>query len=515
MAARLDPWTEVLAALSLATDLANGHDYEKTLRSCTLAVGLAEAAGLDETQVRAVFHATMLRFIGCTSFAHEESLVFGDDVAARLAFATTDLGDKGELWRAGGEAMRGEPGALRRLARRSVAMLRAATGLRDLFASQCEVGVRFGERLSVDDAVVEALGRIHERWDGSGGPAGLRGEALGSVVSVVQVATLAELLHHRFGAEAAVEVAGQRSGHALAPEVCRALAAHAPALFAPLRLGSAWDAFVAIGERFPMIGPEREVDEVVEVFADVADLASVYTLGHSRAVAETVVAAAREQGRPASEIGELRHAALLHDLGRVAVPASVWEKREPLTAADWERVRLHAYYGQRILGRAPALARVAELACADHERSDGSGYPRGVSSSPPGARLLAAADVWCAMREDRPHRPALSNAQARQELRAEVAAGRLDVEAVDAILGRTRGGGRSAETPVGLTAREIEVLRWVARGDTNKEVAGRLGISARTVGHHLAHAYAKIGVSTRAAAALFIVEQGLLQTDEG
>lgn len=513
MGERLDPWTESLAALSLATDLANGHDYEKTLRSCTLAVGLAEAAGLDEASVRAVFHATLLRFIGCTSFAHEESLVFGDDVAARLAFATTDVGDAREVWRAGGEAMRGVPNPLRRFARRSVAMLRASSGLRDLFASQCEVGVRFGTRLRVDDAGVEALGRIHERWDGGGGPAGLEGDALGPVVTVVQVSTLAELLHQRVGAEAAVEVVMQRAGSALAPAVCTVLADHAPVLFAPLEQGSAWDAFVTIGARFPVIGREHSIDDVVEVFADVADLSSVYTLGHSRRVAEAAVSAARALGLPDDEVVTLRRAAMLHDLGRVAVPASVWEKREPLTAADWERIRLHAYYGQRILGRAPALEAVAVLACADHERSDGSGYPRGVSSSPLAARILAAADVWCAMHEERPHRPALSKSKARRELLAEVEAGRLDAQVVDAILGRG-GAERGERTPAGLTPREIEVLRWVAQGDTNKEVAGRLSISPRTVGHHLAHAYAKIGVTTRAAAALFIVEQGLLHPPE-
>lgn len=509
--APLDAWTEVLAALSLATDLANGHDYEKTLRSCVLAVGLAEAAGLDQPTIRDVFHATLLRFIGCTSYGHEEALLFGDDIAARLAFAAVDAGDKRQLWRAGGEAMQGS--GLRGLARRGVAMLGAAAKMQHLFSSQCEVGVRFGTRLAIGAGAITALGRIHERWDGSGGPAGLRAEQLGQVVCVVQVATLAELVHRRLGVDAAVEVVAQRRGRALAPPVCDALRAHAHLLLPPLAEGSAWDAFVAVGARFPVIAPAQDLDDVIAVFADVADLASVYTLGHSRAVAQASVAAAEALALPADAIVDLRRAALLHDLGRVAVPAGVWEKRGPLTAADWERVRLHAYYGARILGRAPTLARVAALACADHERCDGSGYPRGVDTAPLAARVLAAADVWCAMREDRPHRPALSPEQAQAELRAEVEAGRLDARAVDAVLGCARGR-RPADAPAGLTAREIEVLRWVARGDTNKEVAVRLGISARTVGHHLGHAFGKIGVTTRAAAALFIAEQGLLDREQ-
>lgn len=514
MHAPLDAWTEVLAALSLATDLANGHDYEKTLRSCVLAVGLAEAVELGEPEVRAVLHATMLRFIGCTSFAHEEALVFGDDIAARRAFATVDHGDKRALWHASERAVEGTPGRLRRLARRGGALLRASSQLRELYASQCEIGVRFGTRLSVDAGALAALGRIHERWDGSGGPAGLREDAIGMVACVVQVATLAELLHRRLGVDAAIEIVARRGGTALSPRVCEVLRAHARALLAPLEQGSAWDAFVVIGSRFPMISPAHALDDVVGVFADVADLSSVYTLGHSRSVAQVAVTAAEGLGLPAEELGALRHAALLHDLGRVAVPASIWEKPGPLTAADWERVRLHAYYGERILGRAPALARAAVLARADHERCDGSGYPRGSEASPLAARVLAAADVWCALGEDRPHRAAHARERAQAELLAEVAAGRLDARAVDAVLGRAATPERgAAEVPAGLTTREIEVLRWVARGDTNKEVAARLGISPRTVGHHLAHAFEKIGVTTRAAAALFIVEHGLLHAD--
>ena len=513
MSAGLNEWTEVLAALSLATDLANGHDYEKTLRSCVLAVGLAEAAGLAPTEIRDVFHTALLRFIGCSSFAHEEALLFGDDIAARQAFATVDTRDKAQLWRAGGEALQSEPSRLRRITRRGAAMVRAPARLRELFSSQCEVGMRFGARLSLGPAVVSALGQIHERWDGAGGPAGLREHGLAAVVRVVQVANLAELMHRRLGIDAAVDVVGQRRAGALAPDLCDVFKANAPALFSPLASGSAWDEFVAIGARFPMIGPEHHVDDVITAFADVVDLASIYTLGHSRAVARVAVSGAENLGLPEQEITELRRAALLHDVGRVAVPASIWEKREPLTAADWERIRLHAYYGDRILGRAPALQRVAAIARAAHERCDGSGYPRAVDGPglPPAARILGAADVYCALVEDRPHRPAWSRAQAQTELGREVEAGRLDADAVDAVLGvKLADKRREPSYPADLTAREVEVIRWVARGETNKEVGSRLGISPRTVGHHLGHAFEKVGVSTRAALALFAVENELL-----
>jgi HD-GYP domain-containing protein (c-di-GMP phosphodiesterase class II) len=509
----LDEWTQVLAALSLATDLANGHEDERTLRSCVIAVGLGEAIGLAPPRLADVFHATLLRFIGCSSFAHEEAVTFGDDLVARHAFAEADYRDTSGLWRASDEAFSAEPAPLRRLVKRGVAVLSAQTGLSRMYATQCEVGRRFGVRLAVGDDVVDALGQIHERWDGRGGPAGLREEQIGAVVRVVQVANLAELVHRRAGVDAARDVIESRAGLGLDPTVCRAFARAAPALLEPLAAGSAWDAFAAIGRRSPIVASADLVDDVIAAFADFADLACVYTLGHSGAVADAADAAALAIGLDADARLELRRAALLHDLGRVAIPTALWEKAAPLVAADRERIRLHAYYGKRILDRAPSLRSVAAIACSDHERVDGSGYPHGavVPRGCTAQAILAAADVWCALREDRPHRPGHTEARAKDILRDEVGAGRLDAHAVDAVLG-VRERPRDVPLPAGLTPREAEVLVWVARGDTNKEVGVRLGISARTVGHHLASAYAKIGITTRGAAALFVVEHGLVRS---
>lgn len=509
----LDEWTQVLAALSLATDLANGHEDERTLRSCVLAVGLADAVGLDAAACRDVFHTTLLRFIGCSSFAHEEAQTFGDDLVARRAFAEVDYGDTSMLWRVGDEAFAAEPRRLQRLVKRSVAVLGASAGLKRLYAAQCEVGRRFGVRLAVGDGVVTALGQIHERWDGTGGPAGLREDQLGAVVRVVQVANLVELVHRRAGREVAQEVVARRRGRALDPAVCEAFASAAADLLGPLAHGSAWEAFTAIGTRFPIVGAADRIDDVIAAFADFADLACVHTLGHSSAVAEAADAAAAAIGLDGDARLELRRAALLHDLGRVAIPTALWERTTPLTSTDRERIRLHGYYGKRILDRAPSLRRIAAIASSAHERVDGSGYPHGtaVASGATASTILAAADVWCALREHRPHRPAFTDAEATTILRDEVAAGRLDADAVDAVLGVSREREREPALPAGLTPREADVLRWVARGDTNKEVAVRLGISARTVGHHLAHAYAKIGITTRGAAALFVIEHGLLR----
>ena len=209
----------------------------------------------------------------------------------------------------------------------------------------------------------------------------------------------------------------------------------------------------------------------------------------------------------------MRRAGLVHDLGRLGVSNAIWDKPGPLTALERERVRLHPYLTERMLSAASRLAPLGALAAQHHERLDGSGYPRELRANmlSPSARILAAADVYHAMLEPRPHREARSAGHAAGELRAEAQAGRLDGEAVDAVL-RAAGHAtaRRPQRPAGLTAREAEILTLLARGLLNKEIARRLGIAPKTVGNHVEHIYAKLGVSSRAAAGLVATEHGLL-----
>jgi HD-GYP domain-containing protein (c-di-GMP phosphodiesterase class II) len=256
-----------------------------------------------------------------------------------------------------------------------------------------------------------------------------------------------------------------------------------------------------------------ELAQACQVIADYADLKSYGTLGHSRAVAELAEAAGWRLGFDAEAIADLRCAAWLHDLGRVGVSSVVWEKPGLLTSGEWEQVRLHSYHGERLLARIPALAELARTATSDHERLDGSGYHRGLTAAqlPPAARVLAVADAWCAMSEPRAFRPARAADEAAGVLREMADAGRLCGEAVDAVLEAVGERARPVrEAPAGLTPREIEVLRMLSRGMTNKQTAQQLEISPKTVGRHVESIYSKIGASTRAAAALFAVEHDLL-----
>jgi HD-GYP domain-containing protein (c-di-GMP phosphodiesterase class II) len=240
-------------------------------------------------------------------------------------------------------------------------------------------------------------------------------------------------------------------------------------------------------------------------------MATPELVGHSGGVARICAAAASAVAIEPAAKQRLVRAALIHDLGRAGVPVRVWEKTGSLTLDEWEMVRLHAYQTERLLSRSPSLASLGQVAGSHHERVDGSGYHRGVGGASLDSldRLMAAADTYHAMIEPRPHRPALSPEEAAEALAAEARAGRLDPEAVGAVLEAAGHGRIPLKRPAGLTEREAQVVGLLARGLQTKQIARALGISTKTADFHIQKAYRKMGVSTRAGATLFAMQHGL------
>jgi HD-GYP domain-containing protein (c-di-GMP phosphodiesterase class II)/DNA-binding CsgD family transcriptional regulator len=278
-----------------------------------------------------------------------------------------------------------------------------------------------------------------------------------------------------------------------------------------------WDAVLEVEpEPRPWL-PESRIDATARALADFTDLKSPYTLGHSTGVALLAEAAARRLGCSDSDTTSLRRAALMHDLGRASVSNGIWDKADRLTTPEWERVRLHPYYTERVLEKAPALRPLARLAGGHHERLDGSGYHRGDPAAllPLPSRILAAADAYHAMTELRPHRPARDPETAAGELAKEVKAGRLDREAVSAVLDAAGQGKRmpKRDWPAGLSHREVDVIRLAVRGRSNRQIASELFVSEDTVKTHLRHVYEKVGFSSRAGLALFAMENDLLANE--
>jgi HD-GYP domain-containing protein (c-di-GMP phosphodiesterase class II) len=501
-----------MAALSLATDLGIGVPLEHGLRSTLLAMRLADHLGVDSATATQTYYACLLFYVGCTADAEVAAETFGDDDALTTHGLPARFGSRPELlaglMRALADSGRPAPVRVAQMAR---GLPRAAREFKGHVTAFCEVAQMLGDRLGLPASMQGLFAFLVERWDGKGLPGRARGEQIPLPVRVASVARDAAFQRELGGVELAARVVRERAGGAFDPAVAIPLADAAGELLALDADAPAWEATPA-REPGPRLTLEGEaIDRALGAMGDFADLASPYLVGHSAGVAELATAAARQCRLEAAEVMRVRRGALVHDLGRVAVPVRIWQKAAPLTQDDWERVRLHAYYSDRVLARSPFLAALAPVASFHHERLDGSGYHRGTAAAEltPPARLLAAADAYHAMTEPRPHRPARSPGEAAEALGREAAAGRLDRDAVAAVLEAAGQRVPRLERPAGLTEREVEVVVLLARGLQTKQVARRLGISVKTADHHIQNAYAKIGVSTRAAAALFAMRHGL------
>jgi HD-GYP domain-containing protein (c-di-GMP phosphodiesterase class II) len=508
---------ELMSALSLATDLGLGRPVEHELGVCLAALGLAERLGLGDGERSDVYYVALLMHVGCTAAApYFASWVGGDEIHFQRGAQV--LGPASEP---------GEDVAflVRRLAddrplpERARLVARQLAGGRRQFelaaANLCESGRLLARRLHLPEEVARALGQVTARWDGKGVPSGVAGEQISRPLRVVRVAHDLVALARARDLAAATKALARRSGRGYDPQVVDAALSGPAELLRAADVPDAWERVIAAEPEPAATVSEAGLEMVARAFGEFTDLKVGFLRGHSTRVAELAASAAAAAGCSRAEAAEVRAAGLFHDVGRVAVPNGIWDKPGPLSAGERERVRLHPYYTERVLERSATLAPLALLAGSHHERLDGSGYHRGATAAQlsAGARALAAADAWDAMAHDRPYRRALAPAQARDELAAMVRAGALEKRTVDAVLeaaGTTPVQVRQGH-PAGLTDREVQVLRLLAQGRTNREIADVLVITEKTAGHHVEHIYAKAGVSTRVGAAIFAMRHDLLQ----
>jgi HD-GYP domain-containing protein (c-di-GMP phosphodiesterase class II) len=407
---------------------------------------------------------------------------------------------------------RGTGNRIRYLARTIAA---GKEGDRAILLSVCEVGARMAERLRLGEGVRQGVFHGLERWDGKSNAHGLAGEDIALPARLSAVATQAVIFDRLSGPDAAAEMVRRRAGGWFDPAVVETFDRVGRDLLRRLAEADVW-AEVLEAEPGPVrCIPQTQLDDVARAFADMADLKTPFTLGHSAGVAQLAEVAAGRLRLPDDTVDLIRHAALLHDLGRVAVSNAVWEKPGTLTSTQREQVRLHPYHTERIVARSATLKPLARIAGMHHERQDGSGYHHGAPGAevPAEARLLAVADAYQAMTQERPHRAALPPSVAAREIDAAARSGRFDPECTRAVIeaaGQQPARARSV-WPQGLSDREVDVLCLVARGLSNRQIAAALVISPRTAEHHVQHIYTKIGASTRAAAAMFAMENGLLR----
>jgi HD-GYP domain-containing protein (c-di-GMP phosphodiesterase class II) len=504
---------ELVATLSYAADLGLGQPMAHCMRQTVIALRLADLAGATPVEREATYYLGLMFNAYCHADAAEQASWFGDDIAFKadgfellgmntaqvVSFLVRRVGGHGS----GFDRVRrlaGFPGSSMKL-------------VMDFLTTHSRLGAQFAEQIGLGEVAVDSFRHGYEQWDGKGVPQGLRGAEITLPARLVQLAGPVEVFARRHGVDGARDAARRHRGADFDPGVVDLFCEHASRVLDGLDEAAEWEAILDAEPLLTRRVDGAALDAVLEAMADLADLKSPHFAGHSRGVANLAAEAARLWRLPAADIAVVRRAGLLHDLGRLGVSNTIWDKPAPLTRSEQEHVRIHPYLTDRMLTGVGTLAASREVAGRHHERLDGSGYPRGLTAASLGPldRLLAAADAYHAMSEPRPYREALPPGLAATELTADVRTGRLDGDAVAAVL--KAAGQRTTlrrSWPHGLTAREVEVLGLLARGESNRQIADRLTVAPKTVANHVEHVYLKISVSSRAAATLFAAQHGLV-----
>jgi HD-GYP domain-containing protein (c-di-GMP phosphodiesterase class II) len=481
------PLLDVIRSLAFVGDLAMGQPTDHSPRAAWMAGQLAKAIGADEVSCREATTVALLRWSGCTANAPEFAQLFGDDVSGRKALLAIQSSSSG--FRSG---TRGKGSAFLSLSR-----------------IHCEVAGDIAAQLGLEEATQFALRHLFESHDGSGAPDGLRGEQVPASVYMASLAGDLDIFNRLYGIEQACKLIGQRAD-ILYPQ----------ALASPL-VANATRWLAALDEDPTLSGP-CSLDAAfaghttsLEILAHVVDLKLPWMTGYSRTVAQLARNAAVELGLDAPSQQKVYRAALIHGMGRAAVPNMIWETPGKLAQSAWERVRLVPYWTGRAARQIGSLAGEAEIASYAYERPDGSGYYREAKAGgiPIEGRILAAAAALAALRVARPWRDAFSESAAGALLMAEASVGRHDTDVVRALLDKPRP--VKTKVPAApltslLTERERDVLRWISLGASNKAVAQKLSISPSTVRTHVESVFRKLECSTRAAATLKATQLGLL-----
>jgi response regulator RpfG family c-di-GMP phosphodiesterase/DNA-binding CsgD family transcriptional regulator len=508
---------ELLGAFAYASDLAFGLNLEDSLRTCYLATRLAEHLGVSEEDRRTVYYASLLKDAGCTSWTSELARIWqSDEIAARrelILFTDRSTYAGLEAWMHQYVAVDLPPAD--RQTRFHEVMAELPQIISEAITNTALVAGRIAKRLGMPSSVQLAMRHLFEQWDGSGAPEALKGATIPIGSRIVLPAFVMVPIYRLHGRDSAVAAVRQGSGSTFDPEVVEAVGQLA-------RDDAVWAGLEGehIRERVLGMEPaseiadvaEEKVDDIALAFADFIDLKSRFAAAHSRRVAGVAEQLARLHGCAPEAVVQIRRAALMHDLGLVAIPSFSLEKSEgELSEGERERYRLHPYHGERILQRVAALSPYAEMVGNHQERVDGTGYYRGLRGNniSLGARIIAVADRLDELTHDAPGRLAMQLTEALDTLDREPGLDSGIVESLRRALG--------AEVnlplqrwPAGLTRREVDVLRLAARGMTRAQIGTALGISENTVRHHLEHIYDKTGTSTRVEATLFAIENGLL-----
>jgi putative nucleotidyltransferase with HDIG domain len=455
--------SEIISALSYALDLTEGAVHGHALRSCLLGMRIAGEARLPSDMTSGLYFALLLKDIGCSSNAtrmHE--IAHGDDrtkkASAKFEAATGSHTPARSTLKGIWNNVR--PGA--DAAAKISAILHG--GLSQHQNDQERTSVRYDRaaaivaKLGMGEFAAEAVRSLDERWDGSGHPDSIKGQQIPLLARICSVAQHLDIFSANGGTQSAIDALQERSGTWFDPHFVRiALSLH--------RRGKLWancspddpqeDTRQAVldldaGTQHKL--EPGQIDQICEAFADVVDAKSPFTFRHSVGVADAAFGIAETMGLPADRIQLVRRAALLHDIGKLSISNAILDKKAVLSAAEWDAVRQHPKMTRLILERVRSFREMAVIAGEHHEKLDGTGYPDKLIASDLSleSRIIAVADVFGALSEDRPYRASI-NLQDTLSIMAKFIPNQLDVDCFDALVARVSSEHGAAFSPAQRT----------------------------------------------------------------
>jgi putative nucleotidyltransferase with HDIG domain len=421
--------SEVVSALSYALDLTEGQPIGHAVKCCILAMRLAEELQLSLDEKCELYYAMLLKDTGCSSNAARVHEIFGgDERQVKRDLKTTDW----QRMLEGFSYVRRHAALGQSLYERFLRIVKIASGghgqARSLVQIRCERGAEIARTFGFSERCAQAIYSLDEHWNGRGHPQGLRGEEIPLLARIVGICQTMEVFIAAEGVDAAFQVIEDRKGRWFDPGLVRAMhGLRADKTLWQILIERDATAARALAIDMEPEGRELFVDKprlthICEGFASVIDAKSPWTFHHSVGVTEAAVGIATQLDLPHDEVLLVRHAALLHDIGKLSVPNSILDKPGKLNDEELRIVRQHPYFTERILKKIGSFDRLATIAAAHHERLDGSGYHSGLCGeqlSLP-ARIIAVADVFDALSAKRPYRDAMPLERALSIMRSEV-----------------------------------------------------------------------------------------------
>lgn len=416
---------ELLGAFSYALDITEGQPAGHCVRACWIGSRMGEVLGLPQRERPDLHYTLLLKDLGCSSNAARICELYeADDLAFKQGYKTVGTSLAATLHFVFSKTARGAPLGRRVKAIGNI-LRNGDTIAQDLIVSRCTRGADIARTLRFSDAVCDGIYHLDERWDGSGRPGRLRGQTIPLFSRIALLAQVADVFHTHAGRQAAIDEVRRRSGVWFDPELVTAFERAAASCGFWETLSSPFiDARVAAMLPSEEAGPVDEdyLDDIAAAFGQVIDAKSPYTAGHSTRVADFAGRMGYELGVEGERRRWLKRAALLHDIGKLGVSNAILDKPAGLDEREWVQMRDHAVHTREILGRIGALADLAPVAAAHHERLDGAGYPLGLAEDAIGreTRIITVCDFYDALTADRPYRGALPRDEALRIMEREV-----------------------------------------------------------------------------------------------